>query len=238
MRLRNGSALFLFTLVAAGSWVLGGESGSSGAEGDTVTDRFAERSFFLVYDAMASEVLGSGVYSLAGEKLGTVEDLVIKGDDQVASVVLSLDDGLFGLAERLVLIPYSDLLLTRGNRIYVDLEPAEVRRTAATLRQTDFGLLVREFVLNDSERGLRDRAAYEREWDERISKWRTRIFGPSEPSPRPVGSARIEVSRAWTSLNVAWTNLKQANDQAWPAARSVLENSWGDFEKAWSGVTQ
>lgn len=59
-----------------------------------------------------SKIVGSSVYNGANEKIGTVEDIVLKPDGSMDEVVLSVG-GFLGIGEKFVSMPFSDLKLSR-----------------------------------------------------------------------------------------------------------------------------
>lgn len=52
-----------------------------------------------------SKVIGESVYNEAGEKVGVIDDLIVRPDDRVMFGVVSVG-GFLGLGNRLVAIPY------------------------------------------------------------------------------------------------------------------------------------
>lgn len=56
----------------------------------------------------ASKVVGAKVVNDKDESVGTIDDLLIKPDDQVLFAVLSVG-GFLGMGERLVVVPYKAL---------------------------------------------------------------------------------------------------------------------------------
>jgi len=235
MRLRYAQA-FCFVLLAVSGVCLDVTRADEPGAANAVSEP-PGKSYFLIYDAMVSDIVGSTVYSLLGEELGTVEDLVIKADDKVTYAVLSRGDGFLGFGDQLVLLPYSELLLTKGKRIYVDLDPREIRR-AATLQRTEFGPMVQESAPESETGEPGGRIAYEEEWERRMTRWQTKITQRSQrmvkTPKRARKSADDTMDTAWSSVSVAWANLRESNDQAWGSARSNLETRWDEFEDAWS----
>lgn len=53
----------------------------------------------------ASKVIGDGVYNDAGDKIGSVDDLIVRTDDKVVYAIVSVG-GFLGIGERLIAVPY------------------------------------------------------------------------------------------------------------------------------------
>ncbi len=56
----------------------------------------------------AERVIGAAVYNEAGERIGTVDDLIVGQDGKISTAVLSVG-GLLGIGDRLVGVPYEQL---------------------------------------------------------------------------------------------------------------------------------
>ena len=52
-----------------------------------------------------SQIVGKPVYNDAGEKIGTIDDLIVRPDDRVMFGVVSVG-GFLGIGDRLVAVPY------------------------------------------------------------------------------------------------------------------------------------
>lgn len=59
-----------------------------------------------------SKIVGSDVYNEADEKIGNVEDIVLKSDGSMDEVVLSVG-GFLGMGEKFVSLPFGDLKIAR-----------------------------------------------------------------------------------------------------------------------------
>ena len=74
-----------------------------------------------------SKIVGSNVYNGANEKIGTVEDIVLKADGSMDEVVLS-EGGFLGIGEKFVSMPFSDLKLSRdGDAVKVTTDGTKDR---------------------------------------------------------------------------------------------------------------
>jgi hypothetical protein len=65
----------------------------------------------------AREALGARVVDLAGEKLGTLEDLAIDPRGQVTFAIVAFG-GLLGLGEKLFVVPWTLLQWREGDRSF------------------------------------------------------------------------------------------------------------------------
>ncbi len=55
-----------------------------------------------------SKVIGSAVYAEGNEKVGTVDDLIMAGDNQVAVAIIAVG-GVLGLGSKLVALPFPQI---------------------------------------------------------------------------------------------------------------------------------
>jgi ribosomal 30S subunit maturation factor RimM len=61
-----------------------------------------------------SKLVGSTVYNENNENIGSVEDIVLKSDGSLDTVVLSVG-GFLGIGSKYVSVPFSALKITRGD---------------------------------------------------------------------------------------------------------------------------
>ena len=59
-----------------------------------------------------SKLIGSAVYNEQNEKIGSLDDLILKEDDRIAMGVVSVG-GFLGMGNKLVAVPYDQLHLER-----------------------------------------------------------------------------------------------------------------------------
>jgi sporulation protein YlmC with PRC-barrel domain len=59
-----------------------------------------------------SKIVGTNVYNDANQKIGSVEDIVLKADGSMDGVVLSVG-GFLGIGNKYVAVPFSDLKINR-----------------------------------------------------------------------------------------------------------------------------
>jgi len=67
---------------------------------------------------LASKIIGTKVKNNAGESVGTIDDLVIRPNDQVVMAVVSVG-GFLGIGDRKVAVPWSDLSVSTSDRSIV-----------------------------------------------------------------------------------------------------------------------
>lgn len=67
---------------------------------------------------LASKIIGTKVKNNAGENVGTIDDLVIRPNDQVVMAVVSVG-GFLGIGDRKVAVPWSDLSVSTTDRSIV-----------------------------------------------------------------------------------------------------------------------
>ena len=61
-----------------------------------------------------SKLVGSMVYNQANENIGSIEDIILKPDGTLGTVVLSVG-GFLGIGNKYVAVPFSSLKITREN---------------------------------------------------------------------------------------------------------------------------
>lgn len=66
-------------------------------------------------DFRSSELVGSTVYDQAGERIGTVDDVIIDASGAVTSVIISVG-GFLGLGEKNVAVPLKTLVTMRDEK--------------------------------------------------------------------------------------------------------------------------
>jgi sporulation protein YlmC with PRC-barrel domain len=60
----------------------------------------------------ASKIVGAAVHNDAGDKIGTVDDLLVQPQDQVLFAVIAVG-GFLGIGDKLVVVPYKSLQLAK-----------------------------------------------------------------------------------------------------------------------------
>lgn len=118
-------------------------SGADAGEGATAPRAAREEIGVTSYlteqpaDALfATDLVGYDVYGSEGEKIGDINDVVIRGDGTVAGVVIGVG-GFLGLGEKDVAVPLSDLELERvdgGNRIAIAATERELMEAPMFVR--------------------------------------------------------------------------------------------------------
>ncbi|HJQ55260.1 MAG TPA: PRC-barrel domain-containing protein [Vineibacter sp.] len=75
----------------------------------------------------ANAVIGSSVRNRAGEKIGTIDDLLMDSDSKLKFAVLSVG-GFLGIGDRLVAIPMSDLQMAADHILYASATKESVAK--------------------------------------------------------------------------------------------------------------
>ncbi len=70
----------------------------------------------LTQGVRASKLIGSHVYNDAGERIGTMDDLIVTGGDRIVVGVVSVG-GFLGIGSKLVAVPYERLAFGQDGRI-------------------------------------------------------------------------------------------------------------------------
>ena len=70
----------------------------------------------LEHGTRLSKIIGSTVYTDPNTQIGTVDDLIMTGDDKVVMAVVSVG-GVLGVGGKLVAIPYGQLKFDNGKTV-------------------------------------------------------------------------------------------------------------------------
>ncbi len=100
----------VMTLLAAFAWPLAAQQAvpPAGVQATTNNPNLAVASVRLENGVRASRLIGATVYSEQNERVGSVDDLVMTGDDKVTVAVISVG-GFLGLGSKLVAVPFGQL---------------------------------------------------------------------------------------------------------------------------------
>lgn len=85
-----------------------GPSSPAGLVATTNNPNLAVATVKLENGTRASKLIGSAVYADGGDKVGTVDDLVMTGDNKVTVAVISMG-GVLGVGSKLVAVPFEQL---------------------------------------------------------------------------------------------------------------------------------
>jgi len=83
---------------------------AASASGAPTTPDLAVASVKLQGGLRLSKLLGSSVYNDQNEKIGSVDDLIMKDDNRIVMAVVSVG-GFLGIGNKLVAVPYDHLHL-------------------------------------------------------------------------------------------------------------------------------
>ncbi|MGE0716883.1 MAG: PRC-barrel domain-containing protein [Alphaproteobacteria bacterium] len=73
----------------------------------------------------ASKIIGSTVKNSAGEKVGTIDDMIVRDKDQVVLAVISVG-GFLGIGDRKVAVPWNELTLNNDRTIVYNVTKQEL----------------------------------------------------------------------------------------------------------------
>jgi hypothetical protein len=65
----------------------------------------------------SSKVVGAEISNTGGDKIGTVDDLLVTRNDRVVYAIISVG-GFLGVGEKLVAVPFSELQLTADKTVF------------------------------------------------------------------------------------------------------------------------
>jgi len=177
----------------------------------------------------ASEFIGETVRNGKGEKIGSVDDLILNRGNKVLYAVISVG-GFLGIGDKLVAVPFQDLKFgardVKGVVIY-DTTKEQLKAQAA-------------FVYADSssekshDRYLRSAERQVDQWQDRVSKGMEDAKSNAKEMKK---GASERVDTAWKKVQEQWTALKNASGDAWQGAKEKFDNSMADLQKAWDDAT-
>lgn len=82
-------------------------------------------------DMRASRIIGMSVLDRSGEELGEIQDLVISGDDEVATAIISVG-GILNIGDKLVGVPYDELRISEAtDSLYLGMTREELEARPA-----------------------------------------------------------------------------------------------------------
>jgi sporulation protein YlmC with PRC-barrel domain len=111
------SAIFSIMFIVAAGPVLAQQSNSTNPSavpsaseqpGAPAAPDLAVASVKLQGGLRASKVIGSAVYNDQNEKVGSVDDLIMKDDNRIVMAIVSVG-GFLGIGNKLVAVPYDQL---------------------------------------------------------------------------------------------------------------------------------
>lgn len=196
----------------------------------------------------ANELIGVPVINLQNEKIGTVDDLLIEDNNQVALAVISVG-GFLGVGDKLVAVPYGDLqiLQTDGEPQVVahmtraDLEALpsfqyEPVMPAAGEQSGDVGATVgtTQSAAVDFEaekRSYTDEYASEIDsWDAQVQAYADQARSAADDAQREMGD---KVDTAWAEVKNQWTALQSATAESWETTKTSFQRAWDAFANTW-----
>ena len=173
----------------------------------------------------ASKLIGQAVRNGKGEKIGTVDDLILNQGDRILFAVISVG-GFLGVGDRLVAVPFDELKF--GSK---DVEGVVVYGLSKEELET-----VPAFAYAEAKQGT-SRERFMQSAERRIDFWKGRV-GKSMDSAKSNAKemkegASHKVDSAWTKAQAAWQTLEDASADAWQNAKQKFDNAMSDLERAW-----
>lgn len=83
-----------------------------------------------------SKILGQTVYNDAGEKIGMIDDLIVRPDDRVMFGVVSVG-GFLGIGDRLIAVPYQALTTSQDGKLILAGITKDDLKNAPAFRYTN-----------------------------------------------------------------------------------------------------
>jgi sporulation protein YlmC with PRC-barrel domain len=177
----------------------------------------------------ASEFIGETVRNGKGEKVGSVDDLILNRGDKVLYAVISVG-GFLGIGDKLVAVPFDELKLGSkdvSGAIVYDTTKEQLKTQPAFTYADAGGEASRESYLRSAERQV-DR------WQGRIDKG---VKDAKSNAQEMKKGASERIDSAWKKVQAQWVELKNSSADAWGSAKKKFDNAMGDLEKAWDDAT-
>lgn len=176
------------------------------------------------YALRATDFIGKQVNNGRGEKLGTVDDLIVTTDSRVPHAILSVG-GFLGINGRLVAVPFADLTPVGPTLYLLNVSKDEL------LAYPAFTWPAKAQAAGDT------REQYAAATKLKMNEWEAKVgdLATQAKSKADAGSAAAttRVNAAWDNVKKQWTNLSDATVEKWDATKRGFELAWQDFQREW-----
>lgn len=183
---------------------------------------------------LASAMIGASVRDGAGQKIGTVDDLVIAPDRRIEQLVLSVG-GFLGLGEKLVALPVAGLraqadglILAGASRQSLEASPAFDKASVAS------AVPAAPATSSDMDRLRADYQAKMDEWGRRIGEYRDKAVDGADQTKEKM---RRSLDSAWEKARAQWSEFKDATAETYDAAKTKLDRAIQDLDRSWQETT-
>jgi sporulation protein YlmC with PRC-barrel domain len=204
----------------------------------------------------ASDLIGVAVVNQQNEKIGTLDDLLIEKENQVALAVISVG-GFLGVGDKLVAVPYQDLQIveTDGDPQVVaamtkeDLEALPsfqyelVEPAVGDLGTTTTGSTTGTTVDTTTTTGggtttdvdatqsaavdfEAEKQTYTGEYATKIDEYEGQVRDYS-------GEMDDKIDSAWAEVKNQWSALQAATEETWEDTKLAFERAWDSFTSTW-----
>jgi sporulation protein YlmC with PRC-barrel domain len=177
----------------------------------------------------ASAFIGETVRNGKGEKIGSVDDLILNRGNKVLYAVISVGDFL-GTGSKLVAVPFQDLKIgakdVSGVVIY-DTTKQQLKARPAFTYAASSDDMTRDRYLRSAEHEL-DR------WQDRISNG---VESAKSNAKTMQKGASEQVNAAWKKVQAKWAVLQNSTGDAWQGAKKKFDKAIADLQKAWDDAT-
>jgi sporulation protein YlmC with PRC-barrel domain len=177
----------------------------------------------------ASAFIGEDVTNGKGERVGTVDDLIVSDGDRVFYAVLSVG-GFLGVGEKLVAVPFEELKIGTkdvGGLIMYDTTKEKLKA------QPSFHYAV--------ARDESSRERFMKSAGQEVDRWKRRIDENMNEAKKSATEMKKGASKridsAWTKVQAEWTALKNASADAWDDAKMKFDQAMAELERAWDDAT-
>jgi sporulation protein YlmC with PRC-barrel domain len=177
----------------------------------------------------ASKFIGQTVRNGKGEKIGTVDDLILNQGDRILYAVISVG-GFLGVGDRLVAVPFEEL--TFGSK---DVDGVVLYGMSKGELES-----VPPFTYAEAKEGT-SRERFMQSAERRVDFLKGRVgnsVGDANSNAKDMKEGASEkVDTAWKKTQVEWKKLKGASADAWQSAKQKFDNAMSDLERAWDDAT-
>lgn len=221
MRRGGIGSVLLLTLVAAAMIGAAGaavsaDTGVQPPEGNAMT--------LAPGSVLARAMIGADVVSEKGEKLGTVQDLIVDDTGRITHGIVGVG-GLLGLGEAPVAVAYNKLNLKENGGTWQAVMSQEALKTMPRF----------DYAVADTMAKERKAMA------ESMEEWQGRMQQYSEEAKKQASNAgsqgRTVLNEAWSGAQDAWSQVKNAGAESWEEAKVRFDGAMERLRKTWEEQT-
>ncbi len=219
---RGPVPITLAVALAVGAGVAGGAR----AQTTTAPAHTAE----IAAPVSSKELIGATVTNDAGDRIGTIDSLLLDSRFRVTDAVVDVG-GFLGIGAKSVKLPMDKFVLS-GARVSLPGATKESLESAPEYKPLKSALENAEVRLS----GAKTRA----EVDRTVREWRSKIDGFSDKAADKTAagyrSAKDRLDAAWDRVEIEWGKAKSAGREGWDDAQKSFDEAVTELERVWQEV--